>query len=100
MPRSLSLENNRRGSEGSREGGVGQHQHHQGWQIRGERSSASSQPSGGLGRSPLREAPAGNSKGNANSKGLRPHEVPYARNAGGTTTDGEADKGITLRCGF
>lgn len=99
-PGPLSLENTGGGSEGRREGGAGQHQH-QGWQTRGEpRSSASSQPTGVLGRSPLREAPAGNSKGNAKSKSLRPHEVPYARSAG-STADGEAaEKGVTLRCVF
>lgn len=84
------------GSSARTEGGAGQQ--HQGWN---ERSSASSSSADVGGRSPLKEAPAGNrKKGNATSKS-RPHDVPHARNARGTTAGaGKEDKGITLRCGL
>lgn len=88
-----SWENGGRGSQGRTEGAIGQQ--HQGWQARtrGELSFTSSLPAG---RSPLKEAPAGNRKGNESSKNLRPDHVPCARNAG-STADGQEDKGMTLR---
>lgn len=89
-------------SEGRSEGAAGQQQEgeHQGWQTRTSLSS-SRQPAGVPGRrSPLREAPAGNRKGNGGSQNLRPHDVPYTGDAD-RTAGGQEDKRImTLRWAF
>lgn len=92
-------------SEGRGVGGTRQN-NHIGWKARQRFTEAASSSSSKVaGRSPLAKLAKGDS--NSSQKGLRPHEVPYTSNAGGSaaasssrkTAGAQEDKGVTLRCG-